>query len=218
MRENHQTSKDGDDIRKSIPCTFKENCKFWKMDCCRYLHSSKYTGKVEIGDKRENELTSAEEHSERRVKKQCFNGKWCKNMNKCPYNHTCIRNVCSYGEKCKFIHKKTGLTGKENNNEDDRGKGNQKIRKDDANANKNTTSKKEILCKFYRNCKDGEDCKFRHPSSEKKNGNVTKNWQEEMYKDVHFLKNQMMEMMKEMKNIKMKQGKKQEGEQQEKML
>ena len=52
--------------------------------------------------------------------------------------------------------------------------------------------KKDITCRFYLNCRDGNQCPYYHPKSEK----GAKNGVEEMQGVLHFLQ-------KEMKNLKL---------------
>ena len=82
---------------------------------------------------------------------------------------------------------------------------------------RNRRPKKDTLCSFYKNCRNGDRCEYFHPSHGKKGGNGSKNYQEEMYKEVHFLKKQMMEMVLELKGMKKDRKKRREEEKPEKM-
>ena len=67
--------------------------------------------------------------------------------------------------------------------------------------------KKEILCRFVKNCKHGSTCEYYHPITQKKTTKA-KNWEEEMYKNVHFLSKQMKQLTESMNKMKMNQGRK----------
>ena len=79
------------------------------------------------------------------------------------------------------------------------------------------TSKKDILCKFYKNCREGKQCEYFHPISKKNSiDEESKNWGKEMYKNVHFLTKQLKKIAEEVTELK-KIGRKQDGESQDKM-
>ena len=51
--------------------------------------------------------------------------------------------------------------------------------------------KKNTLCKFLKNCRNGNSCDFYHPVKK-----ISKDGEEEMQKTLHFLKEQMVKQMK----------------------
>ena len=206
-----EEKKAGDDVKDSsrkgserlkIPCSFNDNCKFWKMDSCRYKHPDKYDAKADNKKKKDDkenndsrkETRDADEDEGENGKgkdektnkgRMCKYGKRCRDVNtdKCTFNHKCSRRGCDQ-QKCRYNHE-------ENKQHDDK----KPERKDE--------------CRFRRNCKNNAKglCEYFHPPTEKKiTESDPKNWQKEMYESVHFLTQQMKEMEKQIREMKVNQG------------
>ena len=200
-------SKNVEDIRANIPCSFEENCKFWKIGKCRYRHEQDYVDdkpkENRSNRQRDENLKQSEErkddhHMEKENKKErngkmCVHGKICKKLENqsCQLNHMCQKKECKLNDKCRYFH-------------------------DIEKQSDVKLTKKDIQCKFLRNCREGNDCEYYHPPTSKKTLNhrrTPKNEEKEMYANVHFLTKQMKKMQKDIEEMKKKQDKKEhEGE------
>ena len=80
-------------------------------------------------------------------------------------------------------------------------------------ALKKRYSKKDILCRFLRNCRNKSKCEYFHPHHDKRRRNDgtekirdserdSKNVEKEMHRNVHFLTEQMKRMQKDIQQIK----------------
>ena len=108
----------------------------------------------------------------------------CRNRRTCIFDHDCREADCKLGEECEHLH--TPNDGKEQR------KKNMKDR--------NRTSKKEVICKFYKNCREGESCEYYHPEVQKER--KSKNGESEMQETLlHFLMKEIREVREEMKGM-----------------
>ena len=70
-----------------------------------------------------------------------------------------------------------------------------------AHKKQEISTKKDIRCRFYKNCREGKNCLYWHPD-EKTNKNLSKNGEKEMQETLHFLMNEIKELRKDMKKMK----------------
>ena len=168
--------------RKGITCSFGENCKFWKYDDCRYEHSSKY----EETDPPEEVKVKEKNQTVHQQKKQCRYGKRCDRIKICAFEHTCRKPECKI-DGCKYQH---GMDeeAEQNKNKNEKKEG-------------NVMDKKNIKCKFVKNCRNGEDCEYLHPNEKSPKEKSSKNGRREMQDVLHFLRNEMMKMRQDMKKM-----------------
>ena len=106
--------------------------------------------------------------------KLCRFGKYCRDRNgdKCTYDHGCRRKKCELGDRCKYNH----------------------------HSSRPRKLKKDIVCKFLKNCREKENCEYFHPKAA---GVINpKNWQKEMYENVHFLTEQVKKLTKDLEKIR----------------
>ena len=216
--------KNGDDEadnrRREIPCNFRDSCKFWKIGKCRYYHSQEYAKSTtsqmeEIGNRVKKMMNRTEREtgvkdncceeklcdatSDVNGKDSCKFGKFCRDLKKdtCTLDHTCKKEECELGNRCEYIHEK---------------------QQSSPTSSRARRLKKDILCRFLKNCREGKNCEYFHPKTTKNNENQ-KNWQEEMYMNVHFLTEQMKKVTKDLKKIKTSQKQREQDEENlEKML
>ena len=95
-----------------------------------------------------------------------------------------MRGGCEHGNGCKYIHENGHIF---------------------ATANGAEKPKKEILCRFLRNCREGRNCKYFHPETSKSQNGNQKNWQKEMYMNIHFLTQQMKKVTEDLESMKIAQ-------------
>ena len=66
---------------------------------------------------------------------------------------------------------------------------------------KQILTKRDIQCRYYKNCREGKNCLYWHPDG-KINKNLSKNGEVEMQDTLHFLMNEIKELREDMKKIK----------------
>ena len=212
-------------VRKEIVCIFGINCKFWKSNDCRYHHPEKYE-EYEDRELTEKDKSMAYKEGHKSKPKPCWHGKFC-TKDDCTFEHNCINSDCKR-KRCKYIHPEDSKVQKKDQarNQVEHEKQlmdseQQHRNKPDKNNNKEKTPRKDILCRYYRNCREGGNCPYFHPKRE----NVAKNGEKEMQGVLHFLQKEMqnlktmnINLRKEVKEIKKQTNRgRRDGESQERM-
>ena len=193
---NRNRNKPEKDVRKEIECNFGKNCKFWKANECRYHHSEKY--KDEAVNDRKVTGNGEKVNNKHESSKPCWNGKSCTDDD-CIFEHNCVKSNCE-SKRCRYIHPENTQTEKnlqsrqkkeyvENGSQDRKGRQQRPDSQEEENKGKKEedSKKKDILCRFYRNCKEGDKCAYYYPESKKE----AKNGGKEMQEVLHFLQKEM---------------------------
>ena len=159
-------------------CNFEHKCSDaqCKMERnCKYLH---------VVNSKENNANTLDGNKTGSM--LCQKGKRCDNKH-CVFGHECRKADCTMGEKCKYIHNRGAVKAPKEGGKDKR-KDSMKTdaTKDEASQQK---EKKEVLCRFYRNCKYKENCPYYHPQVMRK----SKNGGEEM-QTLHFLTKEILNL------------------------
>ena len=158
-----------------------------KKNNCRFVHRKQGENSVE------------NDH-----KPMCRHGGKCRHIESCLFNHECAfgRN-CTKKKTCRFTHEEENTEEAyiQTMNETETGGG---------KTNDHTRPKKDkssIMCKFYKNCKHGENCEFKHPEKKDKK-NKSKTVMEGMLKQLHSLTEEIKTIKVTMASMQIETGKK----------
>ena len=193
--ESCETKATGD-IRQSINCGFGEQCKFWKMEQCRYHHPDKYKGDKDVkkggskqpphdehGKQPENYEEKGAKNRKNGGKIQCRNGKECWTP-QCTFDHKCRTEECNLGRKCFYEHRRRSKK--------------QLPRKDATTSRTSSKDQLDTNEKNYNGGKSEDQHAGEHKNKKSKNGDG------EMQETLHFLMKEVKKMVREeMKEVKM---------------